>query len=95
MTRFWSYYDRPDECPYAPHRGPQGPNEDLSQCMQCGMPSWSKRPPGETFGEHLEDCSLPVDHESYCEPGGDGHAPSEHVRGYFPPRGWTPQEAEQ
>ena len=42
------------------HRGPQGPNEDLSQCWQCGTPTYRLRPVGETFGEHQADCSLPV-----------------------------------
>lgn len=67
------------------HRGPQGPNEDVAQCPRCWSMSFSRRPAGETFGEHLPDCSLPVDHLSYCEPVGSGHAPTDRVRGYFPP----------
>lgn len=63
------------------HRGPQGPNEDMAQCGYCGVPTYSKRPPGETYGNHLDDCSLPIDHESYCEPGGSGHPPAERIRG--------------
>lgn len=82
-------------CPQGPHRGPEGPNEDLAQCHLCWAPSWGMRPEGETFGEHAEDCSLPLRHESYCQPGGSGHPTAEIVRGYFPPRGWadggTPQ----
>lgn len=81
LAWLWPYWDRLDECPGAPHRGPQGPNEDLGQCGQCGMPSWSLRNPGETFGEHLPDCSLPLRHESFCQPGGAGHPPSWKVRG--------------
>jgi hypothetical protein len=70
-------------CPYLPHRGPQGPNEDISTCAHCGRMSYVKRPQGETYGFHIADCSLPVDHESYCEPGGAGHTPTENVRGVW------------
>jgi hypothetical protein len=70
-----------DECPNRPHRGPEGPNEDISQCGFCGLPSYAMRPWGETFGEHLDDCSLPVWHESYCQPGGSGHPPAKVIRG--------------
>jgi len=73
----------PDECPAAPHRGPEGPNEDLSQCPLCLSPSYEKRPRGETYGRHLGDCALPIDHESYCKPGGVGHPNSTTVRGYW------------
>lgn len=73
-------------CPDAPHRGPQGPNEDLSQCPRCLSPSWSLRPPGQTYGVHLADCSLPERHSSYCKPGGAGHPVAKTVRGYFPSR---------
>lgn len=41
-----------DTCPRAPHRGPEGPNEDVSQCPLCWSLSWELRPEGETFGEH-------------------------------------------
>jgi hypothetical protein len=51
------------------------------------MPTHSKRPAGETFGDHLPDCSLPVDHESYCQPGGSGHQTAETVRGFWPEDG--------
>lgn len=81
IREIWPYAERPDECPNAPHRGPQGPNEDLAQCGLCLMPSYSMRPAGETFGEHLPDCSLPIGHPSYCEPGGNGHPRAEVVRG--------------
>lgn len=79
--RFFQHH--PENCPDAPHRGPQGPNEDLSQCSSCGMPSWCKRPAGETYGLHASDCSLPIDHESYCQPGGSGHPPPKKVRGFW------------
>lgn len=80
VVEFWPHVP-PDECPDRPHRGPQGPNEDLNVCLRCGSPSWMFRPVGETFGEHLPDCSLPYWHESYCLPGGSGHGPSRVVRG--------------
>jgi hypothetical protein len=79
--RFAQFSSNPKECPNGPHRGPQGPNEDLSQCGLCLMPSYSMRPRGETFGNHLPDCSLPIDHESFCVGGGDGHPEAEVVRG--------------
>jgi hypothetical protein len=69
------------ECLDAPHRGPQGPNEDIAQCPRCWSPTYSLRPAGETFGNHLPDCSLPLRHESFCEPGGDGHPEAAKVRG--------------
>lgn len=69
------------ECPDGPHRGPEGPNEDLSQCLRCLSPSWSMRPEGEEFGRHLVDCSLPRRHESVCKPGGSGHPDAEVSRG--------------
>ena len=69
------------ECPYAPHRGPEGPNEDVYQCSVCWNGSYSKRPSNETFGYHLADCSLPIDHESYCVGGGAGHPAAEVIRG--------------
>lgn len=68
-------------CPDGPHRGPQGPNEDLSQCSTCWEPSYSMRPEGETYGTHLPDCSLPPRHESFCEPGGAGHPVAARIRG--------------
>lgn len=71
-------------CPRGPHRGPQGPNEDLDQCPECWGISHALRPEGQTYGDHLPDCSLPLRHESYCAPGGAGHPPSQHVRGYWP-----------
>lgn len=75
------FRNNPHECPDQPHRGPQGPNEDLAQCIKCLRISWSKRPAGETFGLHSADCSLPADHESYCVGGGIGHEPAPIVRG--------------
>lgn len=77
----WKYRNNPGECPDQPHRGPQGPNEDLAQCIKCMRISWSKRPAGQTFGLHSADCSLPADHESYCVGGGIGHEPATIVRG--------------
>lgn len=73
----------PADCPKAPHRGPQGPNEDIAQCPLCGSPTWTLRPWGETYGHHREDCSLPIWHEGLCEPGGHGHPPAPVVRGYW------------
>lgn len=72
------------DLPEHQHRGPQGPNEDLSQCPVCYMPSWAMRPDNEQFGLHDDDCSLPLRHEGYCVGGGEGHAPVEIVRGYWP-----------
>lgn len=76
----------PRHCPSSPHRGPEGPNEDLSQCPTCWSPSHAMRPDGETYGVHLPDCSLPSRHASYCEPGGNGHPAAPKVRGYWPQR---------
>lgn len=82
MSGFMEFWGRPDECPdLADHRGPQGPNEDLAQCPRCLRITWAKRPSNETFGLHASDCSLPVDHDSYCEPGGTGHAQAAVIRG--------------
>lgn len=69
------------------HRHPEGPNEDIAICPKCWSPTYTLRPEGETFGWHSPDCSLPMRHESYCKPGGNGHPlPDGHtVRGYFPP----------
>ena len=72
----------PGSCPDGPHRGPQGPNEDISQCVLCGSPSYIKRPINETYGRHLPDCALPLDHDSFCVGGGSGHPPAPIVRGY-------------
>jgi hypothetical protein len=55
------------------HRAPAGPNEDLSQCPDCWGITWALRPYGESFGWHLDDCSLPLRHEGYCVGGGEGH----------------------
>lgn len=71
------------------HRGPQGPNEGVFWCYKHNLPDHSMRPLDETFGEHLDDCSLPIDHESYCVPGGAGHPPATKIRGYFPPENKT------
>lgn len=73
-----------DHCPDGPHRGPQGPNEDLSQCPTCYAPSHAMRPMNETYGWHLADCSLPIHHESYCVGGGSGHREAKFIRGYWP-----------
>lgn len=77
-------FAHPDECPDGPHRGPQGPCEDLSQCPRCLVPSWAMRPAGEEIGLHADDCSLPRPHKGYCVGGGTGHAPADVVRGYWP-----------
>lgn len=69
------------DCPKGPHRGPQGPNEDLAQCGACWSPSYAMRPETETFGNHLLDCSLSLRHESYCAQGGAGHPRAKVVRG--------------
>lgn len=71
-------------CPLGPHRGPEGPCEDLAQCPQCGAPTWSMRPPGEVYGGHAPDCAAPERHEGHCPPGGEGHGEPVLVRGYFP-----------
>jgi hypothetical protein len=68
-------------CADGPHRGPEGPNEDISQCGTCWAPSHALRPAGETFGRHQPDCSLPLRHESYCAPGGSGHPDAKVIRG--------------
>lgn len=73
--------EHPEQCPNGPHRGPQGPNEDLSQCPLCLMPSFALRPDGETFGQHLPDCSLPRRHHGFCVGGGTGHPRSKQERG--------------
>lgn len=73
------------DCPLGPHRFPEGPNEDLAQCPLCYAPSWRHRPPTETYGYHLDDCSLAIDHLSYCQPGGAGHPRAKRIRGYWPP----------
>jgi hypothetical protein len=67
--------------PCPPHRQPEGPNEDTAICPRCGQMTYEMRPPGETYGTHLYDCSLPIDHESYCVGGGSGHPPADVVRG--------------
>ena len=69
------------DCSTHAHRGPQGPNEDISWCTKANLPTYSIRPAGETFGNHLADCSLPIDHHSYCQPGGSGHPPAKLIRG--------------
>lgn len=79
--KFLDYLGRRDECPEGPHRGPQGPNEDIAQCGRCLSISHSLRPASETFGYHLADCSLPVRHEGYCVGGGSGHEPAATIRG--------------
>jgi hypothetical protein len=77
-------FPTPETCPEGPHRGPEGPNEDLAQCPRCLAPDHAPRPADETYGLHLDDCSLPVDHGSYCVGGGQGHPPAETIRGYWP-----------
>lgn len=82
LSDLFQHYS-PARCPDGPHRGPEGPNEDVDQCRKCWSLSWRLRPEGQTYGEHLSDCSLPVRHESQCKPGGDGHPPAAKVRGYW------------
>lgn len=81
LAHWGDYAATRDECPRGPHRGPQGPNEDIAQCLLCLSPSRRMRPWGETFGTHMFDCSLPIWHEGYCQPGGDGHPLAPIVRG--------------
>jgi hypothetical protein len=76
----WPPISRAD-CPAGPHRGPEGPNEDIAQCHQCWSVDHALRPEGETWGDHLADCSLPLRHESYCVGGGPGHPPAAKIRG--------------
>lgn len=64
-----------------PHRGPQGPNEDIGQCPVCWSITAALRPENETFGLHLPDCSLERRHRGYCVGGGKGHEPAEVIRG--------------
>lgn len=68
-------------CPKAPHRFPEGPNEDIDQCRICGSPTFAKRPVGEEFLGHIDDCSLNRDHESFCKGGGEGHPLADKIRG--------------
>ena len=67
----------------AVHRNPEGPNEDVAQCMRCGAPTFLHRPVGESFGWHADDCSLDVNHSGYCDGGGAGHPipKGQHIRG--------------
>jgi hypothetical protein len=74
----------PEDCPNGPHRGPEGPNEDLGQCPICLAPSHSMRTEGEEYGGPIADCSLERRHEGRCKPGGEGHPPPAVVRGYWP-----------
>lgn len=78
---FYEYLENPEKCPNAPHRGPQGPNEDIAVCDLCGSLTHSLRPEGETFGYHAVDCSLPERHGGYCVRGGNGHPPAKIIRG--------------
>lgn len=75
----WPYLGK--TCPGEPHRGPEGPNEDIGQCSKCGGLSFSMRPEGETFGRHWPDCSLPNRHEGECVGGGTGHPDAPKIRG--------------
>lgn len=79
MNRAKQY--KPEDCPEKPHRGPQGPNEDLSQCRLCWSLSHAKRPVGEEWGGHTQDCSLPQSHSSFCQGGGRGHPLPQKMRG--------------
>lgn len=85
-TDWWlpSYTYRREDCPNRPHRAPEGPNEDMGNCPECGALSWELRPEGETYGDHRADCALPLRHPSYCVPGGNGHPRAPKIRGYWP-----------
>lgn len=73
----------PDPVTSAPHRPPEGPNEDQGWCSTCGNIIAVTRPPGETYGLHADDCASPIDHPGVCEPGGDGHPVAPIVRGWW------------
>lgn len=73
---FWG-----QECPDGAHHGPEGPNEDVAQCILCGGVTHWLRPEGETWGDHLADCSLELRHEGQCQPGGSGHPRAAVIRG--------------
>lgn len=70
----------PTTCKYGPHRGPQGPNEDLAQCFRCGAVSHRMRAWGDTFGAHSIDCGLPIWHGDYCSRANVPHVTSALVR---------------
>ena len=82
MESIWTFIHNSQECPNKEnHRGPQGPNEDIATCRLCNSFSFAMRPEGETFGNHLADCSLPIGHQSFCVGGGAGHPPSRLIKG--------------
>lgn len=64
------------------HQPIAGPCVDLAQCGECWMPVGALRPPGETFGFHDRDCSLPERHYGVCVGGGTGHKPGL-IRGWW------------
>ena len=53
-------------------------------CPECWALSYELRPEGQTYGDHLPDCALPLRHESFCKPGGAGHPRAPKIRGYWP-----------
>jgi hypothetical protein len=57
---------------------------DIGACPKCWAPIGVMRPENEQYGLHADDCSLPRRHPGRCVGGGTGHAPVEHVRGYWP-----------
>ncbi len=65
------------------HPDLDGPCMDTAMCPECWRPMGAMRPPGETFGFHNRDCSLPERHYGECVGGGTGHKPG-HIRGYWP-----------
>lgn len=78
---WWELIQTPWLCPdKANHRGPAGPNEDIATCFRCNSFSFAMRPEGETWGNHLPDCSLELRHEGYCAGGGSGHPPAQKIR---------------
>jgi hypothetical protein len=82
---FWALQHPGEPCPQGSHGTPAlGPNEDTGVCVTCGFPVPVMRPVGETYGLHLDDCSLPERHRGRCVGGGEGHPPAALVRGYWP-----------
>lgn len=77
----WAVRERPTTPECGPHRAPEGPCEDIGQCNTCKRPTFAMRPPGECYGHHAPDCSLPERHERGCVGGGNGH-PTKVLRGW-------------
>lgn len=74
MTKLFDWYEyAPEDCP-EDHLDVAGPNMDVGMCSRCGWPCGVRRPYGESFGWHADDCSLPLTHLGHCGHGGKGHA---------------------